>query len=104
MIVMNDCRTVLGERAAYQFAHIGHRMNGRAEVVVQVTPYDHHLRPHYLSCRRAPGAGWQVLAGERAVLVDAIRAAEQETRPAVTTSPELVELLAMAEGVRDGAR
>lgn len=102
MIAMHDCRTVLGEREAYQFAHIGHRMDGRAEVVVQVTPYDYQAKPRYLSFRRDPGAEWQSLVGSRRVLADAIQAAQSENRIVGMDSPELTALLAMTEA-RNGA-
>lgn len=95
MIPLPACRTVLGEYAAYQLAHVGHRMTGRAEAVVLVTPYDH--RPTYLSFRRDPGQAWQALAGERAVLDDAVQAAGRETRIVGMSSAELAALLDMAE-------
>lgn len=97
MIPLHASRIVLGEFAAYQLAHIGHRMTGRAEAVALVTPYDHTHRPTYLSFRHDPGQPWQALAGERAVLADAIHAAGWETRIVGMSSVELAALLEMAE-------
>ncbi|MEV7908361.1 hypothetical protein [Streptomyces anulatus] len=100
MIPLPACRTVLGEYAAYQLAHTGHRMTGQAEAVALVTPYDHAHRPTYLTFRHDPGQPWQALAGERAVLADAIEAAEHETRVVGMSAPELAVLLDMAETAR----
>ncbi|MEV4093848.1 hypothetical protein [Streptosporangium saharense] len=99
MITLPACRTVLGEYAAYQLAHISHRVTGCAEAVALVTPYDHAHRPTYLSFRHDPGQPWQALAGERAVLDDAIHAAGWETRVVGMGAPELAALLEMAEAV-----
>ncbi|GAA3078202.1 hypothetical protein [Streptosporangium carneum] len=100
MIPLPACRTVLGEYAAYQLAHVGHRVTGQAEAVALVTPYDHAHRPTYLTFRRDPGKAWQALAGERAVLTDAIHAAGSETRIVGMGSDELAALLTMAEAAR----
>ncbi|MEV8635202.1 hypothetical protein AB0395_26445 [Streptosporangium sp. NPDC051023] len=100
MILLPACRTVLGEYAAYQLAHIGPRLNGQAEAVALVTPYNHSHRPTYTVFRRDPGKEWQALAGEHFVLADAIEAAKHETRVVGMGSAELAALLTMAEAAR----
>lgn len=93
------CRTVFGDREAYQVEFVGHRPGGDLDAVVSVTPYDDPGHITYLPFRRS-GRTWRPLAGLTHVLDDAIRIAERSTRYAGWDRPELAAVLATTDGGR----
>lgn len=98
-MILPACRTVFGDREAYEVEFVGHRPGGDVDAVVSVTPYDSSARTTYLPFRRS-GRNWRPLAGLSHVLDDAIGMAARSPRFAGWDSDELAAVLATTDGGR----